>query len=274
MNVLRPIHSEFYGDNTRWFVGTVINGTPPQGLEGRVKVRIKGVHDRSTVNIKEGDLPWAQVLLPGTEGGSSGFGRIPQLLPGALVFGMFLDGKTSQLPVILGSLPKTEFPVRATQTRLQNMVATPLLDDALTFANVGLRRSQSMKFFIDNGYTLLQAAAITGNLQSESFFQTSSNNSSKNGIAGWKVTNAVNSRFEQLKQFAVEFEPVSDWTLFSIQLQFVLYELRGRFNSVNNRLLNAATLEDACTIVSKYYLKSKNTGLPQAKRAFDEVING
>ena len=77
MNILRPIQQEFYGDDHRWFFGTVINAQPPSGLEGRVKVRINGVHNPSTGEIPEKDLPWAQVLIPTTEGGVSGYGRIP-----------------------------------------------------------------------------------------------------------------------------------------------------------------------------------------------------
>ena len=91
MNILTPINKEFYGDDYRWFFGTVINAQPPVGLEGRVKVRINGVHNPNTTEIPEKDLPWAQVLIPTTEGGISGYGKIPQLLAGSFVFGVFLD---------------------------------------------------------------------------------------------------------------------------------------------------------------------------------------
>ena len=101
---------EYYGDDIRWFVATVVNATPPPGFEGRVRVRIYGVHNQYTGDISESDLPWAQVLIPNTEGGISGLGRIPQLTAGAFVFGMFLDGKSSQLPLIVGSFPRIELP--------------------------------------------------------------------------------------------------------------------------------------------------------------------
>ena len=143
MNVLRPIQKEFYGDDYRWFFGTVVNSHPPAGLEGRVKVRIYGVHNPVTNEIPEKDLPWAQVLLPTTEGGASGVGRIPQLMAGAFVFGVFLDGVSSQTPLILGSLPRIEFPTAIQtgrnvsfqdkfeydQERLQNVVAFKFKDD-------------------------------------------------------------------------------------------------------------------------------------------------
>ena len=70
MNVLRPVPYEYYGDDNRWFLGYVINAVAPAGLEGRVKVRIIGVHNPDVGEIPERDLPWAQVITPTTEGGA------------------------------------------------------------------------------------------------------------------------------------------------------------------------------------------------------------
>ncbi|MAE54657.1 MAG: phage tail protein, partial [Porticoccaceae bacterium] len=63
----------FYGDQTRWFVGTVVDVNDPLKLD-RVRVRIHGVHSSNTVDIPNQDLPWAQVNIPVTEDGSSGLG--------------------------------------------------------------------------------------------------------------------------------------------------------------------------------------------------------
>jgi len=98
---------EYYGDQNRWFIGTVIDINDPLEL-GRVKVRIFGVHTSNTIHISLGDLPWAQVVSPITEGGSSGIGANTGIKPMAQVFGVFLDGKNSQLPLIVGSIPKYE----------------------------------------------------------------------------------------------------------------------------------------------------------------------
>ena len=68
-----PSSSDFYGDDVRWFVGTVISINDPKKL-GRVRVRIHGLHPNNTEDVKESDLPWAQSLIPVTEGGSSGIG--------------------------------------------------------------------------------------------------------------------------------------------------------------------------------------------------------
>ena len=98
---------EFYGDSTRWFIGVVVDNNDPLRLD-RVRVRIHGVHGSDTSMIDTPDLPWAQVSIPVTEGGSSGLGANSQLKVRAQVFGIFLDGQNSQLPLVLGSIPKIE----------------------------------------------------------------------------------------------------------------------------------------------------------------------
>jgi hypothetical protein len=280
MNVLRPIQKEFYGDDYRWFFGTVINAQPPAGLEGRVKVRINGVHSPQTEDIPEKDLPWAQVLIPSTEGGVSGYGRIPQLLAGSFVFGVFLDGASSQIPLVMGSLPRVEFPssiqrgrigLTETTTRLQNSVTEILLNDQLQSTSVQLRRQQSMKFFLDNGYNLIHSAAITGALQGRSKFQTYGDDLIS-GIAGWDRYTSTGSRFNGLLSFSQNFQPSSDWRLYSIQLQYVLFELRNRFGAANRRLLNTTDIKSASAVVNEYYLFTTNNTENLAQLAYDEVF--
>lgn len=98
-----------YGDKYRWFIGTVENNLDPLKM-GRVQVRIAGVHSNNEEDIRTYDLPWAQCVLPTTEGGISGIGRMPQLQPGAQVTGFFLDNESSQIPLIIGSIPKIDLP--------------------------------------------------------------------------------------------------------------------------------------------------------------------
>jgi N-acetylmuramoyl-L-alanine amidase len=105
---MKAINTNFYGDETRWFIGTVVSHTPPTGYEGRVQVRIRGIHSPSTDDIPQHHLPWAQVVLPGTEEGVSGLGLTAKILSGAQVFGIFVDGQASQVPIVLGSIPKID----------------------------------------------------------------------------------------------------------------------------------------------------------------------
>lgn len=97
----------YYGDQTRWFIGEVTSISDPKQL-ARIQVRIYGIHSDNKVDIPDENLPYAQVVAPITEGGTNGLGNPLGIQVGALVFGIFLDGKDSQLPLVLGSMPKFE----------------------------------------------------------------------------------------------------------------------------------------------------------------------
>jgi len=107
--MMRAIQDQFYGDNPRWFIGVVEdNANDPERL-GRVRVRCFGIHSPYISDIAVTDLPWATVLIPPTGGGISGLGTSPTGLEnGAFVFGIFLDGKHSQMPFVLGTFSKYE----------------------------------------------------------------------------------------------------------------------------------------------------------------------
>jgi hypothetical protein len=99
-----PGNTDFYGDQTRWFMGEVIDINDPLQL-ARIKVRIYGLHSSAIV---DDDIPWAQTVTPITEGGTAHLGNPLGIQVGALVCGLFLDGSNSQLPLVLGSIPKYE----------------------------------------------------------------------------------------------------------------------------------------------------------------------
>jgi hypothetical protein len=96
---------DFYGDQTRWFLGEVVNVKDDPLKLGRVRVRVHGVHD-DIENIKDADLPWAQIVVPVTQGVHDGKGQYLGILKGTQVFGVFLDGQNSQLPMVIGTVPK------------------------------------------------------------------------------------------------------------------------------------------------------------------------
>ena len=101
---MRTISTEYYGDDARWFVGEVKSIADPDKL-GRVRVRIFGLHSTNTAKIANTDLPWANVVLPVTQGGTMHVTQPTGIQIGARVFGMFIDGKHSQVPLVLGSIP-------------------------------------------------------------------------------------------------------------------------------------------------------------------------
>ena len=93
---------DFYGDQVRWFVGEVVNVKDDPLKLGRAQVRAFGVYDE----IKDVDLPWSQIVVPITQGVHEGKGQYLGMLVGTQVFGIFLDGQNSQLPMVIGSIPK------------------------------------------------------------------------------------------------------------------------------------------------------------------------
>ena len=95
---------DFYGDQTRWFMGEVVDNENDPLEIGRVRVRVYGVYD----TIPDEDLPWAQIVVPVTQGIHEGKGQNLGILVGTQVFGMFLDGKNSQLPMVIGTIPKED----------------------------------------------------------------------------------------------------------------------------------------------------------------------
>ena len=234
----------YFGDEHRWFIGTVINVNDPHQL-GRVQVRIHGVHSNDLVAVPDDDLPWATVMLPTTQGGVSGVGMLPRVLPSALVFGIFLDGKTSQSPMVLGHLNKYETPATTQLDRAAtrgepipnigtdgvNISESTVRQYEQSSGNVDAKRLLIMKFFIeDAGLTPIQAAGITGNLEGEnSTFdpgrpsEFAGENST--GLAQWNPAAAAGNRLGNLKGFAAHNS--LEWNDFFTQLKFIMHELRG-----------------------------------------------
>jgi hypothetical protein len=283
----------YYGDNFRWFVADVIDSTPPYGLEGRVRVRIHGVHNPSTREVRQNELPWAQVVLPTTEGGVSGIGSTPRLEAGALVFGIFMDGKESQVPIVLGSLPRTEFPT-AIQKSLayddlidrvnpnvdfynqsisgidekDSALQNESLETLLGSRTANYRRDVAIRFFLSNGYTIKQSSAIVGCISKRSStFSTTYENKGGTGLMGWS-----DLRFTRLKQFT------NTWWHFSSQLAFILYELNTTHVDANIRILNSDVIDPAKgkslgSILGKFYMPIKDSYDSETKRIYELYAN-
>jgi len=109
MEIYKVLQKEFYGDDTRWFLGIVEDNKNDPLKMGRVRVRIYGAHNAYLEEIPTDKLPWATIMVPATYGGVSGVGRSPTgIEQGSWVFGIFLDGKHSQNPLIMGTIGKIE----------------------------------------------------------------------------------------------------------------------------------------------------------------------
>jgi len=273
--MMKPIPTEYYGDNSRWFIATVVNSTPPAGYEGRVKIRVHGLHSESTKDIPEDHLPWAQCVLPTTEGGVSGIGKMPRVLPSALVFGFFVDGVNSQTPIVVGSLPKTELPSEIQKLTKQTTVEEGVIlastldiqdsnkTNGLSEKIITRRKEFCLQFFLNLGYSLQQSAGITENLGQNNMTSGASGDNELNGFGVGKWTG---ERFKNLKAFS------SSFSLFSKQLEFIAFELRGTQRSANIRLLETERFggeKGSLNIFAKYYLKKDLKELDNLKSEGD-----
>lgn len=231
--------SDYYGDNVRWFIGRIISDKDPAEA-GRFQVRIYGVHSEE---VEDEYLPFAETMLPTTEGGVSGIGRIAQLKKSALVFGFFLDGTNSQHPIILGSMSHVEQPSSSQIKAAAEGGRVDLLDPKnigkegviITSqqrqiyrngnAQIDELRVLVMDFLYTNGLPLISAAGVCGNLEIESNFdpkarlQTSQEDS--RGIAQW---NDNWGRWSRLEEYAASLNE-DPYDLF-LQLKFLIYDMK------------------------------------------------
>lgn len=93
--------------NKIFFTGVVEGRKDPQRLD-RVQVRMFGVHTESLDDVPTESLPWALCL--NESGIVSGIGKSGATYQqGTHVFGIFIDGESKQMPLILGAFPGVPF---------------------------------------------------------------------------------------------------------------------------------------------------------------------
>ena len=264
----------FYGDNIRFFFADVLSTNDPHE-RGRVQIRIHGIHSSDPTDINNNDYPWAEVMLPSTEGGVSGIGKIPQIVESAFVFGMFLDGQASQTPIVLGTVSHMEGPtpgqVKANVEARNRGDFIPgnvgpngtVVSENLraTYANatdLAAKRFVIMKFLLSQKrddkplFTPRQAAGIVGNMEGENGqFDPEANNGGTEerpenswGLCQWNF-NA--GRGQNLQKFADSIG--ENWLDFFTQLKFLIHELTGK--NTNN--------DGGSTYASCYDLLKKST---------------
>jgi hypothetical protein len=246
--VMRTIPSEYYGDNTRWFVGTVINASPPAGREGRVQIRIFGIHSDTTDDIPQRDLPWAQVMVSSSSFGVSGLGVGVHILAGARVFGVFLDGTNSQLPLVLGTLPNTEYPTSVQAEGRDDIASNPFAYDfqldmeennLLETGNYNVSIEKAVEFFIDNGFNSKMASAMVATLQSISGLNPRNGTPESGfGIGGWK-----GARYARFERYSMRLLPNRDPESGDVQLMYVMNELHTTHKVAYGKLLRAQEID-------------------------------
>lgn len=272
-----PTSPQFYGDQTRWFIGTVLSINDPLKL-GRVQVRIYGVHTGNETDIPLSDLPWAQVVIPVTEGGSSGIGANVGIKNQAQVYGIFLDGVHSQLPMVLGSIPKIEgipFAVDTDDTeKYQGAIPGEELGELQGSSNI----ERAYNYFLSIGYTAEQSAGILGNLIQESkiagndgalsvrdktgavidiYPGATNKTNGAFGIAQWNPKNPFEDRKAQLIKFTEEnntrFKFPYTYDTLLAQLNFIKFELNTKTYLGNAELQQATSVAEATEIFDSKY---------------------
>ena len=257
-NNLKTLQGDYYGDYFRWFIGIVVNNKDPLKL-GRVKVRIRGIHSPSVAQTSTNDLPWAQVIVPSTEGGISGIGKMPQLQQGSQVIGFFIDGLSSQLPMVIGSVHHFERKKNATGN---NKEETPL--DGEKPNNVqdgegndgrkidsqdlpgGSNGEKIFNYLKKQGLTDEQAAGVIGNLTAESNLDPNALNPNDVGKPAFGLAQWRGSRYEDLIDFSNSNG--LDHTTLEAQLPFMMHELESQSWLGYGALQNATTVSDATRV--------------------------
>lgn len=269
------IPTDFYGDNVRWFIGVVEDISDPLNL-GRVRVRVYGIHDANLENVQTTDLPWASVVVPVTDPGVSGLVNPYGIRPGAQVFGMFMDGKTSQIPLVLGSIPRrddltventsedtTFVPLvnpdhRSKKTNREATISKkriPLVkggneEQAFNFLKSYLESKGSK-------YAAEGAAGLVGNFLHEAGAGLKPDTEEAKPIAGrggLGIAQWTGPRRVFLESnFCKNIEPPTSETDFETQLQYVAWELENTHTNVLSGLKKAKTVSKATEVVFRYY---------------------
>lgn len=264
--MFKALSHAFYGDQTRWFIGKVVDNADPLRL-GRVRVNIIGVHD--SIN-ESGDLPWASVVLPTTEGGLyTGFP--PSMDIGAQCFGIFLDGIQSQLPLVIGSIPHilpdfsgSESGTTGGRYNSQDFVSGQPGTYQGALEPVGAASEtaeQAYNFFRGINYSDAAARGIVGNMMHESAFSQKNIGFDPNvrrdngsmGICQWRAERLDGP--DGLKAWAVrnKLNPEN----VSTQLRFTQFELDTIETTAKAQLFKCTTPEQAAVSFMRKFERPK-----------------
>ena len=90
-------------DNFIGFIGKIVDIDGIDVNFGKVQIRITGDQEENV--IRETDLLWATIMMPSTSAAELGIGTTPNwMVVGSTVFGIFLDGKYRNMPIVLGTI--------------------------------------------------------------------------------------------------------------------------------------------------------------------------
>tara|TARA_B100000902_G_scaffold151119_1_gene147648 strand:- start:11124 stop:12023 length:900 start_codon:yes stop_codon:yes gene_type:complete len=265
--MVKALYSDYAPADSIFFVGKVISNTDPLRL-GRVQIRVMGIHTDNLSDIPTADLPWAQVLT--TDGGSSGVGQFIPYQPGAFVVGVFLDGRSAQIPMIIGSTPTIQEPTptqrtdpkapaypdaiqrKASLTEANSPVDGTAIDQNITSDVSGSTNSEKIfNFFTANGYTPEQTCGFIGNFSIESNLNPSALNPNDKGKPAFGLAQWRGDRLEGLEYYSREIG--RDKSDLEAQLQWTIHELRNKEKSAGAKIRNARTVTEATFVICRFY---------------------
>jgi len=204
------MREDFYGDKFKWFVGVVKDTA---GDKNRVRVRIFGVHRTDdTIDVSDGDLPYAVVLYPTTGGHTSGGNMSHGLKNGTWVFGFFADGDDCQQPIILGVMnggmgSASNYQSSSTVTpgsigEVGSSTNTPYLNNVQ--GNTNAEKTYNMLYELieksgqSGGNVHAQVSGIMGNLLAESGCNPGSNNPNDVGARSFGICQWRAGKYDRL----------------------------------------------------------------------------
>jgi hypothetical protein len=262
---MKNIFNDYYGDSYKWFVGVVKELHDAD----RVKVRIFGIHHmEDKVNVSDGDLPLALVMLPVTDRGNS-----HSLQVGDWVTGFFTDGDDCQQPLVIGrikggvgSSDNSKKSTGAAQPGQENPTPTPVnlkgnsnAQKAYNFFRERIEASGK-----SSGDKHIQAAALTAGCIAESNCNPRSSAMDTNGYPSKGITSWQKERLWRLERLYNEPSSQYDKNLNPLnstleqQLAFHWDELLGHEIKAFNRLMSARDrLEATDAIIA--FAKPKNS---------------
>ena len=248
-----------------WFIGVVEDTNDPL-QQGRVRVRIHGLHSKDPLELKTSDLPWAPVLMPTNMGGFQGSGYSPSgALAGATVMGVAMDGVSCQYPIILGvlmgnnmadiNIPPGPF------NNLEKKDLPKLKQDAC----------EGYNYIKSLGYSDAQAAGIMGNLIAESGLNTNAYNPAGGGQGAYGLAQWRGARQTALRQFAASRG--TDQSDYATQLAFIDQEFKTTEKKAADAFSTARTPEEAASVFFTKYERAADSSGPKRAAYAREIAN-
>ena len=269
--MIKAMYKDHYGEDFHWFIGKVVSDLDPEHL-GRVQVRVYGIHSQSQDDLPNAHLPWAQCLVPASEGGISGIGNHAKIQTGAVVFGFFMDGKSCQIPFVFGSIHHIEkhphfsySDATAAQDWANPDIENPKQrkqipsgKDTIDHELQGATDAEKIyNFFTRNGLSPAQASGFIGNFYAESSLNPSAINPNDKGKVSEGLAQWRGSRRDDLHSFSQRNG--LDYKSLDAQLNFVMYELRTTETKARGEIDKANTPKEAAIAVARYYERPEFT---------------